>query len=245
MSYLPKDVEKFSTSDAPTSLGTTFACDIMRRNRQHILLVRDAFSSYTTTRLIADETRNTIRSALLETTVELASPSGCTIRVDCAPAFQGLTHDASLMQHGIKLDVGRTKNKNKNPVAEKGIQELERELKRAYPDGSSVTSAQLALVTATLNSRIRNRGLSAKEIVYQRDNRTGQQLNFADSALAESQHNSRLANHLPSALSQSRSNHPPRTYDVKTGDLVYLKNEGDKHTARDTYMSSSPSSRSS
>ena len=67
---------------------------------------------------------------------------------------------------------------NKNHVAEKAIQELEKEFKRAFPEGGPVNTCELSVVTATLNSRFRSRGLSLREIMYQRDSFSGEQLNF-------------------------------------------------------------------
>ena len=79
------------------------------------------------------------------------------------------------------------------------MQELEQELRRKKVDSRLVTLSELAVVTATL-MRVRNRGLTAKKIVFQRDNHTRDQLNFSDIHLAESQHQKQLASHLPSVL---------------------------------------------
>ena len=89
---------------------------------------------------------------LLETTADLQSPNGCIIRVDGAVAFQSHLNDQMLQTNGIQLELGRMKNHNKNPVAEKAIQELEKELKPVHPDAASLAPSQLALVTATLNT---------------------------------------------------------------------------------------------
>ena len=121
------------------------------------------------------------------------------MRVDGAAGFQSLVGDKELSKHGISLELGRPKNRNKNPVAEKAVQELEHELKRIQPDGGPIRPSHLAVATATLNRRIRNRGFSAKEILYQRDNQSGQQLNFSDTTLGEQQHQKRCASHEPSA----------------------------------------------
>ena len=61
-------------------------------------------------------------------------------------------------------------------MVKKAIQELEHELRREYPNGHKVNSGGLAVVTARLNLRVRDRGLSAREIVFQRDCLTGEQL---------------------------------------------------------------------
>ena len=54
-------------------------------------------------------------------------------------------------------------------MLDKGTQELEFELLKYDPSGSPVTYFQLQLVLQILNARIRNRGLSAKEVLLQRD----------------------------------------------------------------------------
>ena len=86
------------------------------------------------------------------------------IRTDPAPGFKALVNDTSLHQHRITLELGHAKNPNKNPVAERAIQELEFELLRQEPRGGAVSSLTLAVATAALNSRIRSRGLSSREM---------------------------------------------------------------------------------
>ena len=49
--------------------------------------------------------------------------------------------------------------------------------------------------------RIRNRGLNAKEVVFQRDGYTGDQVNIEDKILASKQNTIRISNHLPNARS--------------------------------------------
>ena len=208
----------------------------MCRARQRIFLLRDTFSSYTITRIIPDEHKDTLKAVLLETTAELKAASGCVIRTDGALPFQSLVHDRSLHVQGIQLEIGRLKNRNKNPVAEKAVQELELELKRAHPEGGPISPVNLAIVTATLNNRIRNRGLTAKEIVFQRDSQSGEQLNLDDGHLAQEQHRLRVANHDSSARSQASVPKPVSKVQVQPGDLIYLKADGDKHTARDIYI---------
>ena len=75
-----------------------------------------------------------------------------------------LVEDPTLQRLGIRLEVGRVKNPNKNPVAEKAVLEVEDELLRQEPCGGPVSPLILAIATAQFNSRIRGRGLSAREI---------------------------------------------------------------------------------
>ena len=55
-------------------------------------------------------------------------PMSAVIQIDQVSAFMALTNDKLLQDHRIFLELGHTKNQNKNPVAEKATQELEAEL---------------------------------------------------------------------------------------------------------------------
>ena len=120
-------------------------------------------------------------------------------------------------------------------MAEKAVQELEKELLRNDPTGAAVSNLTLQLVTDQLNCLIRDRGLSAKEIILQREQLTGQQLNFKDKSLCKQQNESRKQNHRPSAASKSRSGVCTES-SIKIGDLVYVKSELSKFKARERYI---------
>ncbi|ESO82843.1 hypothetical protein LOTGIDRAFT_155879 [Lottia gigantea] len=117
------------------------------------------------------------------------------VRVDSAPGFVALREDSALLQLGITLDMGRIKNPNKNPVAEKAIAELIDEIVRYQPEGGSVTPLGLSIVASNLNSRLRNRGLSSREIWTQRCQFDNTQLPICDRDLILQQYESRLRNH--------------------------------------------------
>jgi hypothetical protein len=236
LATMPKEVQEFSTSTPPKKPGERFAADVLCRARQKILVVRECFSQFTVARLIPNEQKETLREFLLETTAELKCHAGCTVRVDSSTSFVSLVKDVFLSKQNIQLEEGRVKNRNKNPIAEKAIQELEMEIKRCHPEGGPLTSSQLAKCTAILNVRVRNRGLSAREILLQRDDMTGTQLNFSDEIMCQSQLEKRLDNHGTSALSQAPKGRHAHPADVNVGDLIYLKCDGDKHTARDKYI---------
>ena len=61
-----------------------------------------------------------------------------------------------------------------------------------WPHISSVT---LSLATGCLNSRVRIKGLSAREMWTQRDQYTNEQLPISDMILLQQKHDQRLANH--------------------------------------------------
>jgi hypothetical protein len=95
--------------------------------------------------------------------VDISGPCA-VIRVDPAPGFASLSNDEELRRHRITVEIGRVKNVNKKPVAEKCIAELGDELLRVSPEGGTVSLVTLAIATANLNTRIRDRGLSAREM---------------------------------------------------------------------------------
>ena len=210
----------------------------MRRYKQFILAVRDTFSSYTSAALITNEQHNTLRSHLIIMISALRPnpQSKASIRVDNAPGFQPLKNDLTLSSHNIELDFGRKHNKNKNPTIEKGIRELGSEILHLLPEGGPISSEQLAVVVNQLNSRIRNRGLSAWEILCQRNQFTGEQIDINDLALSEQQAQLRAANQEYSSKHKSHGNPPAQEAKISTGSLVYIKSEGDKTRARNRYL---------
>ena len=124
----------------------------------------------------------------------LDGPSA-VVRVDPAPGFIKIINDDYLLQNNITLEVGRTKNINKNPVAEKAIRELEDELLRQNPNNNLITPSMLSIATVRLNSRIRNQGLSSRELWTQRDQFTLKQLPIDDQKTIQDQYKKRVANH--------------------------------------------------
>lgn len=233
--HLPKEIMEQTSSPTPTSPGQQFAADVIRRTRQKILLVRDVFSSFTSASLIRDETADTLRNSVLSQTSFLRADQS-TVRVDNAPGFQSLKRDKILLDHGIELDFGRIKNPNKNPVAEKAIREFEDELLRIDPSGAQVSESILAKAISQINSRIRNRGLSSKEILFRRDQATGEHLNFDDALLSKQQASIRIKNHGPSASSKATTPSSAIRAPISVGTLVFIKAEGSKLKGRERYI---------
>ena len=236
LKHFPKELQTFTSSPPAPHPGVNFAADVIARAGQRILTVRDTFSSYSIATLISDETAQSIRNGLIRGTAPVISSSGATVRCDGGPGFQALSMDKMLQSHGIYLEMGHCKNVNKNPVAEKCNEELEEELRRIKPDGGLVSETDLAVATRILNSRIRNRGLSAHEIVFQRDQYDGKQFQFSDANLAEQQEKLRNENHSHSAKSKATGNRIPKDYVFKVGNLVHIKGDYDKHVARPIYI---------
>lgn len=150
-----------------SGFGISFAADAIKRYRQLVLVVRETAMSFTASYLLNDELRETICSGLLRSCLELSPLSGplSVISVDPAPRFASLCGDEILRKYGFAVEVGRVKNSNKNLVAEKCVAELGDELFRICLRGDTITPLSLAVATANLNSRVRKRGLSAREML--------------------------------------------------------------------------------
>ena len=88
----------------------------------------------------------------------------------------------------MSVELGRVKNLNKNPVAEKAVHELEGEIAHQQPQGGAITHVTLAVATAVLDSRVRGWGLSAREMWTQRDQYTSKQMPVCDHKLITEQH---------------------------------------------------------
>ena len=186
---------------------------------------------------LEDERHQTLRDAIVKLCLELRPMDGpsAVIRTDPAPGFKALVNDALLKKHRITIELGQAKNPNKNLVAERAVQELETEL-RQEPLGGAVSPLTLAVATSALNSRIRSRGLSSREMWTQRDQFSNQQLPLADDHLIALQHVQRLSNHPHSERSKAPLHNRRPTPVIDVGDLVYLHSDRNKSRARDRYL---------
>lgn len=231
----------FTTQPPPEVVLSTFAADVMKRAKQLILVLRECSTSYTSAVHIADEKASSLRDALLTlcTPLRLLDGPPAIVRCDPAPGFQSLQEDSILRQGRIQLEIGEAKNPNKNPVAERAIQELREELRKLDPREQPVTATELALSISSLNAKIRGQGISSREFLFQRDQFSGVQIPLSDSTLLDEQHSNRLSNHRPSVKAKFPKHHiPPQETvpSISVGDLVYIKSDRDKSRARDRYL---------
>ncbi|XP_014678553.1 PREDICTED: uncharacterized protein LOC106818350 [Priapulus caudatus] len=164
---IPHTLVQQSTGDPPVAVGVAFAADVLRRERQLVLVVREEVTSFTAACLIDSERHETLRDALILLCIGLRPMDGpvAVVRTDPAPGFAALIDDGLLKRHRVCIEIGRVKNVNKNPVAERAVQELEDELLRQQPGGGPVPLLTLSVAVARLNSRIRGRGLSSREML--------------------------------------------------------------------------------
>lgn len=234
----PHTVIEQSTTAPPDAVGISFAADVVKRNRQLILVIRECVTSFTTTTLLEDERHNTLRNALIRLCIELRPLNGppAVIRTDPAPGFKALTNDELLRSYRLSIETGRIKNTNKNPVAERAVQELECELLRQDPLNGHVSPLDLSTATAILNTRIRSRGLSSREMWFQRDQFSNSQIPLHDRELITKQIENRNLNHPHSELSKAPLGKVVQTPVIAIGDLIYLYTDRNKSSARDRYL---------
>lgn len=210
----------------------------MKRARHLVLTVRECVTSFTVAMLIEDESAQTLRDGLIRLCVELCPLDGpfAVVRTDPAPAFKALVADAVLAQHRISLELGWAKNPNKNPVVEKAVQELEEELLRQQQRGGPISVRHLAIATACLNSRLRSRGLSAREMWTQRDQFTCTQLPLSDQKLIRLKHAEMLKIYPHSEKCKAPQGKITAPMLVDVGDLVYLHADRNKSCSRECYL---------
>ena len=238
LKVIPKELHVQSSVDIPTTPCRSYAADIVRRYRQKIFVLRDTFSSYVLAELISSEDAPVLREILCKS-VSFLRPSPQTmviVRTDNASGFIALKNDHTLNSLNIDLDLGRRHNKNKNPVADKCIQELISELLRINPEGGQTNPIELSQAVNQLNSRIRGRGLSSWEILTQRDGHSGTGIDIDDSILTDMQTTTRSQNQAASSINKACGGDLAEPAIISVGSLVYIKDENNKLKARDRYM---------
>ena len=218
--------------------GTVFAADVLKRNCQLLCVLLEAVTSYTSACVISNEKRETLREALLRFVMDLNPLDGppAVIRFVSAPGFIALRNDEKLLKFRIVLEIGRVKNKNKIPVADKAIAELVDQLLRQEQGGGPVTDFTFSVAVARLNSRIRYTGLSARELWTQRSQFTNEQLPASDLEAINKKYAIRDANHPASAFSEWKSKRAPIDQLLNVGDMAYLYSDRDKSKARSRYL---------
>ena len=229
----------------PEFIGSDLAADIIKRAGQLILVVRENISAFTVAKFVRNEQAATLKEELLILCANLRSKEGpCTkVRVDPASGWRSLSSGV-LRKAGIELVLGEEKNKNKNPIVDTGIKEIHSEIIRIDPTGRAITESTLAQAVSNVNDRIREGGLSAREIWTKRDQYTGKQLPINDEKVIARKYESRLKSHKSSAKYRSRGKTSALKLDLMVGDLVYLKSEKEKTKPRDRYIVVQPKTKS-
>ena len=239
---VPSAMREESTDVPPEQMFTRFAGDVIKRHSQLILVLRETTSSYTQAEIINSETAEDISTSLHRLS-NLMRPSKLvpiSIRLDPHASHKSLyaavQRDQGLAKYNVQIELGRELNLNKNPVAEKAVRELIREIQVLSPEGGKISITTLSEAVASLNARIRAPGLSAHEIFTRREQVTGRLLEVDDIKLILDQHHRRCTNHRASEKNKSHSKPPHPSPVLEVGDIVYLYDDRSKLTARPRYL---------
>ena len=228
---IPKQLFNYEVTTNATKPGTHFGIDVMKRNKQVIIVARDQFSSYTTADILCNETAEALREGIIRLIMPFKSPGVATVRTDNAKGFQSLANnDPHLKALEIKVELSDPHNKNGNACIDKGIQELQHEILRIIPHDGLLNSTNLAKATSMLNSRIRRDGtFSADEIMFSRNRELGTNLILNDKTIANNQLGMRERNN---QKFQSQQQYQA----LQEGDVVHKKQHSDKNKIRDSFV---------
>ena len=235
---VPSIFKEQSTTKPPDRIGRRFSMDVIKRDCQLILIMREDVSAYTEGIFIQSESATSLRDGLVRISGMFRPPTGpeIVVRVDAATGFQAIKEDPALLAFHIILEQGEIKNKNSNAVAERAISDFHKELTRLKPSGGRINDVELSLILANMNSRIRQSGYTAYEVWTKRDMHTGKDITINDDDLIAEKFKSRQEQHAPSAKYKSRGATKEKLVDVSVGDIVYLYLDRDKCKGRNMYM---------
>ena len=229
MKRLPKE-ETFTTTTNASMPGTHFVADVMRRTRQKVLVIRDQFSSFTLAQFIETENHQDLQNALIKMITPIRANDSVIIRTDQATGFQKLKANKALEDLKISIELSDDYSKNGTAVVDKGIQELEREITILHPKESPIDDFILSKALLNLNDRLRRNGnLSAKNILFSRDEKLKENLAINDKILAADQLQAR----------NTSKHKQPNVLDEQCftiGDSVMLKENPKKHNVRDKFL---------
>ena len=212
--------------------GTFLNADVLKRNKQKILVLRDNLTSFTQTKFVPSESKDDLRSGLISLTLPFKPKMKAVIRVDPHSSFESLSKDKTLEEFDIELEIGDEKNINHNGVAEKAIQELEEEILK-IPNNHTLTDITLAKVTNNLNSRIRHTKRSAKELMTKRDQYTGHDILVNDEDISNKQHERRSKDN-DRKIRKVKKKGQDTKYEV--GYVIYIISDKDKTQSRSPYV---------
>ena len=216
-----------SSVTPPETFGLQFATDVIDREKQKILTLRETATSYTWAKLIKNETAEELESGL-RYLFALVGPSNATrsrtCRTDNAKSFISLSKNKALTDIGVTIDLSNAQNKNGNPVAERNNSEVQNAILSITPAGGQISERELAEAVSALNARPRWTGMSSSELWTGRDMMSGNTLNFSQRDIIGRQHSKRAARHLKPDL-------PSKTFAV--GDIVFSNSDRSKLKARD------------
>ena len=232
LKQLPKEMFSESTGHI-AGFGTNFSADVIERNSQQILIVREKLSSFTFTKFVCDQKAETLKQALISLIIEYVPHSGTTVQVDCATAWASLSKESDidnsdLKKLKIKIGLGRHHNVNKNPVSDNACKEFHKEVLRLKPEGSILSEVERAIVTSNMNQRIRRSGFSSREICFKRDLVLNKHKEVDDNIIAGDIVDLRMKHH-------NKTSNDVTASSWSVGLNVFLKSDKSKLKARQLY----------
>ena len=230
---LPKAVTEHTTT-VPQAFGSRFSADVIERESQRILLVRESLSQFTILKLIPNQMADTLTEATFEAILPLLSEEGAVLRVDGATAWQSISNNPTTSgpwaKYNVKVEVGSLINPNKNPEAEVAIKECEKEILKFNPDLKTISPLQLSQIMKQINTRVRNaKKFAPQEMMLRRELAANKKLDVDDTDLTEAIKTARQTAH-----DRVKPTEPDTS--LKEGDLVLLKKDLSKHHARETHV---------
>ena len=231
---IPKSMPTYKSISNPKHPGTNFNIDIMRRQNQKIMVCRDIFSTFTTATLVKTEQRQCLSKGIIDCVSTIRANTPIIIRTDSAPGFKALKDSDELKTLQISIQPTDPSNKNSIGTVDNAIKELEAEIVKLVPHSAQINDVILKKCINNMNQKIRNRGLSAYEILFARENSTNKNLDLSDEVLLEQQIHSKNVNNKNSA--RNISTKPTTQQTFQQGDVVAITAEKDKNKSRDVYL---------
>ena len=205
--------------------------------KKNIVVAVENFSGFVSTTFVNSEKQADLLDGIIATVSPFKSITLTNIRVDQAPGFKALfKRNENLADLNIYMELGECKNKNALALVDRKMQELEQEIKKVAPSRNAVNIRILAKATSIVNEKIRHQGLSAKEILFSRDQFTLENLNLSDEKLAEEKMRIREKENIYSAKSKASTPFKATSAQAQKGQLVFLKKDGNKLERRDLYL---------
>ena len=234
-----------TTFTPPQCVGISFSLDVLRRYKQCVVVLRETVTSYTFSMMVERETSDELSDAIMRLCADIRNLGdlGTHIRVDPAPGLVSAICAERLGKYGIFIEPGRAKNKKQKSCGWKSCTRVGVGNPQDLTWGGPHFKIDPSFGHSRPYSRIRQDGLSSREMWTQRDQVTGEKLPLDDRTLIKRQLEVRESNHDPSSRSKAPRGLAPHGPTLKVGDLVYIKQDWDKTRARDKYLVASTSER--
>ena len=235
--HIPEEIHNFKPNEVPDHPGQSFTVDILRTACKKIMVVVENFSGFIVTDFVNSEKREDILDGLIRLISPFKSGLLTRVRVDQAPAFKSLVQrKVEIDEIGFDLELGEAKNKNANAIVDRKIQELEQEIKKCSPAHNVINTKILAKASQAVNEKVRNHGLSAREILFSRDQLSSKNLELKDTNIKNRIMKSRTDNNPSSARSKADILQQAKSAGAREGNVVFLKHDGNKLQRRDSYL---------